>query len=288
MKFQFSYHTDYETYLLEQHRADLTIASYMMEMTIFFAWLGRVYPHHELHQIGYKIVTQFIEEELQEGRQVSTVNKKISALKSYFHFLWLKGYIGLDPCAKLKRRPDLKEEQAFAFTDEELDVLFQTIEYDASAKHKENVYLRNMALVTLFAWGGLRIQEAANLLWREIIWEGESAIVGISLGNMRRIVLTPQEAQSLRRYADLPDVQHSPFVFTSRQGEKISPRSIQFILNSLGTKAGLHVHAQKLRNTYVIRKLLAGYSRDDVADLLGIDQLILPDAVWEEVQALRR
>lgn len=288
MEFRFSYHTDYETYLIEQNRADLTIASYMMEMTIFFAWLARVHPHLELHQISYKIVTAFIDEELQEGRQVSTVNKKISALKSYFHFLWLKGYIGLDPCAKLKRRPDLKEEQAFAFTDEEIDVLFQTIEYDAVARHKEEAYLRNMALVTLFVWGGLRIQEAANLLWREIVWEGESAIIGISLGNMRRIIMTPQESRFLRQYTEHPGVHDSPFVFTSRQGEKISPRSIQFILNSLGTKAGLHVHAQKLRNTYVIRKLLAGYSRDDVADMLGIEQLILPDAVWDEVQAMRR
>ncbi|MED0680391.1 tyrosine-type recombinase/integrase [Aneurinibacillus thermoaerophilus] len=285
MNYRFSYHDEYEQYLIEQMRADLTIHSYMMEMTIFFAWLGRVHPHMELHQIGYSTVTQFIEEELKAGRQVSTVNKKISALKSYFHFLWLKGVIGIDPCAKLKRRPDKKEEQAFYLTDEEVDFLLHTVEQDAAAKNKQEIYLRNMALISLFLWGGLRIQEASNLLWKEIIWENDSTIIGISLGNIRRVVLTAHEARFLRAYKEVSG--DSPFVFTSRQGERMSPRSIQFILNTLGKKAGLHIHAQKLRNTFVVQKMLRGYSRDEVADMLGIEQLILPDHIMEEIAAQR-
>lgn len=285
MIFRFGYHNEYEKYLMEQMRADLTIHSYMMEMTIFFAWLGRIHPHMELHDIGYSTVTQFIEEELKAGRQVSTVNKKISALKSYFHFLWLKGVIGLDPCAKLKRRPDVKEEQAFSLSDDEIDFLFHTIGQDAAAKNNEKVYARNMALVTLFLWGGLRIQEASNLLWSEIVWQGDSAIVGISLGNIRRIVLNEREARYLRTHKGLSE--DATFVFTSRQGERMSPRSMQFILNTLGKKAGLHIHAQKLRNTFVVHKLIQGYSRDEVADMLGIDQLILPEHVMEEIAAQR-
>jgi integrase/recombinase XerC len=286
MIYHFSYHDEYEKYLLEQMRADLTIHSYMMEMTIFFAWLGRVHPHLELHEISYSIVTQFIEDELKAGRQVSTVNKKISALKSYFHFLWLKGVIGLDPCAKLKRRPDHKEEQAFALTDDEVDFLFHTVQQEAAAKNRgEEIYLRNMSLISVFLWGGLRIQEASNLLWKEIVWEKEAAIIGISLGNLRRIVLNSQEARFLRGYREI--CEDTSFVFTSRQGERMSPRSMQFILTTLGKKAGLHIHAQKLRNTFVMRKLIQGYSRDEVADMLGIDQLILPDHVMEEVAEQR-
>lgn len=285
MKFRFSYHDEYEEYLAEQMRADLTIQSYMMEMTIFFAWLGRVHPHMELHRIGYATVTQFVEEELADGRQISTVNKKISALKSYFHFLWLKGVIGLDPCAKLKRRPDVKEEQAFYLTDEEIDFLFDTIKHDAASKNNEALYWRNMALVTVFLFGGLRIQEASNVLWDEIVWQDDSAIIGISLGNMRRTVLTKEEARYLR--AHRMQAEDTPFVFTSRQGERMSPRSMQFILTTLGKKSGLHLHAQKLRNTFVVHKLLRGYSVDEVADMLGIEQLILPDHITKEVQAGR-
>ncbi|ERI09844.1 tyrosine-type recombinase/integrase [Aneurinibacillus aneurinilyticus] len=285
MSFHFGYHDEYEKYLMEQMRADLTIHSYMMEMTIFFAWLGRVHPHIELHDIGYSTVTQFIEEELKVGRQVSTVNKKISALKSYFHFLWLKGVIGLDPCAKLKRRRDEKEEQAFYITDEELDFLFHTIEQDAASKNNEALYLRNMALITVFLWGGLRIQEASNLLWNEIVWQGGSAIVGISLGNLRRIVLNERDARYLRGHREMSG--DTTFVFTSRQGERMSPRSMQFILNTLGKKAGLHIHAQKLRNTFVVHQLFSGYSKDEVADMLGIEQLILPEHIMEEVAAHR-
>ncbi|MBN6189306.1 tyrosine-type recombinase/integrase [Aneurinibacillus sp. BA2021] len=285
MEFRFGYHKEYEAYLTEQMRADLTIQSYMMEMTIFFAWLGRVHPHMELHRIGFSTVTQFVDEELAAGRQVSTVNKKISALKSYFHFLWLKGVIGLDPCAKLKRRPDVKEEQAFYLTEEEIDFLFDTIKHDTASKNNESIYWRNMALVTVFLFGGLRIQEASNLLWNEIIWQGDSAIIGISLGNLRRIVLTKEEARYLRVHHAQTD--GTTFVFTSRQGERMSPRSMQFIFTTLGKKSGLHLHAQKLRNTFVVQKLLRGYSRDEVADMLGIEQLIVPDHVMEEVQARR-
>ncbi|MFT9850179.1 tyrosine-type recombinase/integrase [Aneurinibacillus sp. REN35] len=285
MKFRFSYHDEYEKYLAEQMRADLTIQSYMMEMTIFFAWLGRVHPHMELHSIGYSTVTQFVEEELAAGRQISTVNKKISALKSYFHFLWLKGVIGLDPCAKLKRRPDVKEEQAFYLTDEEIDFLFDTIKHNAASKNNEALYWRNMALVTVFLFGGLRIQEASNVLWNEIVWQDGSAIIGISLGSIRRTVLTEEEARYLR--AHRTQAEDTPFVFTSRQGERMSPRSMQFILTTLGKKSGLHLHAQKLRNTFVVHKLLRGYSVDEVADMLGIEQLILPDHIMEEVQTGR-
>jgi integrase/recombinase XerC len=281
MKFKFYSHVEYESYLLGQARADLTIASYMMEMTMFFAWLARVHPNLEVYQIGYQIVSAFIEEEIKSGKQISTVNKKISALKSYFHFLWLKGAIGIDPCAKLRRKKDEREEQAFYLQDEEIDFLLHTIREDAAARKNEDVYLRNMSLVSLFLWGGLRIQEAANLLWREVVWEQTKAIVAISFGNLRRVVLNENEAKPLNEYYNKN--LESLFVFPSRQGEKISPRSIQFILKVLGDKSGLHITAQKLRNTFSIQKLQQGYSREEVADFLGIDQLIIPDHVLEEI-----
>lgn len=282
VEYRFAHKDEYEEYLIKQMRAELTIASYMMEMTMFFAWLGRLYPNLEVYQIGFRTVTQYIEEELKSGKQVSTVNKKITALKAYFHFLWLSGKVGIDPCAKLKRRPNETEEQAFYLSEDEIDFLLHMIREDAHTKKDDALYYRNMSFITVFLRAGLKIQEAAHLLWKDITWEATEVIIGISLGSVRRVEIPLDQGIYLHQYKEVTGGV-SPFVFLSRQGKRMSARSIQFVLESLARKSGLHFHAQKLRNTFAVQKLKEGYTLEDVADILGIDQLILPDHVYEAI-----
>ncbi|WP_027414726.1 tyrosine-type recombinase/integrase [Aneurinibacillus terranovensis] len=282
MEYRFAHKDDYEKYLVKQMRAELTVASYMMEMTMFFAWLARLYPNLEVYQIGYRIVTRYIEEEVKSGKQISTVNKKITSLKAYFHFLWVTGKIGMDPCAKLKRLPNTSEEDNFFLSDDEIDFLLHTIHEDKANKIEEDIYFRNMSFITLFLWAGLKIQEAAHLLWKDILWEGTSTIIGVSLGSVRRVVLQDSKGDYLKKYKQFAE-KDSPFVFISRQGKRMSARSIQFVLASLSRKSGISFHAQKLRNTFAVKKLKEGYTEEEVADLLGIDKWIIPALVYEEI-----
>jgi integrase/recombinase XerC len=284
VEYRFPFMAEYEEYLLELMRAELTISSYMMELTMFFAWLGRVYPNKEVYEIGFSNVTEYIEEEIKSGKQISTVNKKITALKAYFHFLWLKGKVGIDPCAKLKRRPNRAEEEAFYLSDDEIDYLLHTIREEVNAKKEEAVFYRNMSFVTVFLWAGLRIQEAASLLWKDVQWEPDSVIIGVSLGNMRRFILPLEKGEYLRKYKGYTQGT-TPFVFESRQGKGMSARSIQFVLETLSKKSGIKMHAQKLRNTFAVQRLKEGHSFEEVADMLGIEQLIIPEEVYKELAA---
>ncbi|WCK52442.1 tyrosine-type recombinase/integrase [Aneurinibacillus sp. Ricciae_BoGa-3] len=281
MEYRFPYMAEYEEYLLQLMRAELTISSYMMELTMFFAWLGRLYPSKEVYEIGFMNVTEYIEEEIISGKQMSTINKKITALKAYFHFLWLKGKVGIDPCAKLKRRPNRAEDEAFYLSEDEIDYLLHTIREEANAKNDDAIFDRNMSFITVFLWAGLRIQEAASLLWKDVQWVDEGVIIGVSLGNVRRFILPLEKGEYLKKYKERTGT--TPFVFESRQGKRMSPRSIQFVLETLSKKSGIKFHAQKLRNTFAVQRLKEGNSFEEVADMLGIEQLIIPEEVYKEL-----
>lgn len=276
MELRFAYAHEYEQFLLKNELADLTVSSYLMEITVFFAWLGRTYPDIELHQIQRRVIDEYLRSELKDGKATSTVNKKVTVLKSYFDFLWKRSVIGLDPCSKLKRFSEQDNESNYCLDEEALKMFLSTITENSIVKD-ELIYYRNLSLVSLSLWGGLSVSEMCNLIWRDINWQDQKSLIGISLGNPRWVEMKKEEMSFLKKYHELnPSDPMSP-VFQSRSGKKISPRTIQFIFEGLTRVSGVHVYPQLLRNTFIIQKLNDGYSRDEIAMLLGINQVYIPD-----------
>jgi integrase/recombinase XerC len=282
MKLRFAYAYDYEEYLNNCELADVTVGTYLLEISVFFAWLNREYQDIELYRINRRIIDLYLQHELKSGKAVSTVNKKVTVLKSYFDFLWKKGVIGLDPCAKLKRFEEKESEESFYITHEDLNKFLHAIE-DFSCTKDELTYYRNMSLVSLHLWGGLTVSEVCNLLWKDILWQSNKVLVGIALGNTRWIELNENESKFLRKYYELSCSDKETHVFQSRKRCKMSPRSVQFIFEMMTRKSGVHVYPQRLRNTFIVHKIKEGYSRDEVANILGINHLHLPECLLKEI-----
>jgi len=284
MELRFNFAQEYEDYLTNSEFSKLTVDTYLMEIHVFFAWLNREYPTVEIYRVNRKIIDDFLQHELHIGKAISTVNKKVTALKVYFDFLWNKGVIGLDPCAKLKRFEEKNSDTENYLNATDLSLLVDFMK-NASIFKDEFTYYRNMALVSLHLWGGLSVSEVCNIHWKDVVWQSSGVLVGVPLGSVRWVELSIEEAFYLRTYFEMLGMNKETFVFQSRKGSKMSPRTVQFIFEGLTRKSGIRLYPQRLRNTFIIQKLKEGLSRDEVANLLGIEQVTLKDSIKKDLYA---
>lgn len=271
------YQEEYESFLAEQNKTFVTIESYVQNMITFYHWLSYKYPEIELHQISRTIITEYLKSSLNDN-EVSTVNKKITILRSYFNFLWEKGVIGLDPCAKLKRYKESKHTiDDYYLTRDQVDTLWQTIHFlERGNKH----YYRTISLISLFLEAGLRASEARNLLWRDIIVKDNTAIITVSGTKARRIIISGLSVKWLHNHQKT-SLENHIFVFPGKNGGAISDNYITAIFQSLSTKLPFSLKPQKLRNTFIVQKLEEGHSWEEVAEMIGVEKLVIPNTVLQ-------
>ncbi|SGO71543.1 phage integrase family protein [Mycobacterium tuberculosis] len=124
---------------------------------------------------------------------------------------------------------------------------------------------RDIAIVYLLVYSGLRVSELVNLNREdvEIRERSGSLTVRKGKGNVSRKVPLPVEARlQLSRYLETRD-DDSSALFLSNYQRRISVRSVQRIL----AKFGIHPH--QLRHTYCRELVGAGVDIASVAELAG-------------------
>jgi integrase/recombinase XerD len=195
----------------------------------------------------------------QEGKKPSTIHNQFACISSFLRFQG-KGYIieGI-------RRPEVRRIQNIApksLERNERNRLLREVERDGN--------LRNMAIVYLLLYTGLRVSELVALN-QEDVTIGErsgSVLVRGGKGNVSRRVPLPAEARfHLKRYLEerkeKGTLDLSP-LFISNYQKRISQRSVQDMLSK---KYNIHPHM--LRHTYGRELVANGVDIATVAELMG-------------------
>lgn len=124
---------------------------------------------------------------------------------------------------------------------------------------------RNIAIVYLFVYSGLRVSEVVSLNREDVVIGPRSGSVTVrkGKGNVSRTVPLPVEARiHLSEYLETRTDNH-PALFLSNYRQRISVRSVQRVLEKFG------VHPHKLRHTYCRELVGAGVDIATVAELAG-------------------
>ncbi|KQN96762.1 tyrosine-type recombinase/integrase [Paenibacillus sp. Leaf72] len=276
---------EYEHYLkIEQKKKDLTVYGYINEVACFMGWFSRKYPHLEYYRITQSMIKDYLNDEKEDGKVETTINKKISILKSYFDFLWQKNYLaGYDPAVKIKRNRKLsKDEERFYLGDDDLEKLIAGMRL-LRDKMDTQKYFRDVALTTLYLKAGLRLPEAIYLLRDDVIVNDDCIVFVVKAGHTRHISMSIDVAEPIMTYLKIceQEGERSPYLFVTSKGTQIRPRTIHLIFETLSKRLGIHVHPRKLRNTYMVEQIKLGKSRDEVAAELGINYLTIPDFIYE-------
>ena len=213
--------------------------------------------------------------QLHRKNKKSTVARKLSALRSFFHFLIKRGVLADSPLDAIVNPKQDKTIPQYLTVDDMFRLL-DSIEGDSV------LGLRNRAIFELLYSSGIRVSEAAGLNVSHLD-VGSGAVRVLGKGNRERIVpvgrkaiqaLTAYRDELKRFWDDTADRQISGDnvpLFLNKNGGRLSTRSIARILDKLLRACGLAVPISPhgLRHSFATHMLDAGADLRSIQELLG-------------------
>jgi len=203
----------------------------------------------------------------EQGLANRSLQRELSALRSFFGFLIKRGQLTANPAEAVKApkvarslpKP-LDTDQMAGFLDVETDDCLE---------------VRDLAMWELFYSSGLRLAELVALNCHDIDLNDGLVLVRHGKGNKARSVPVGKMArQAVQAWLNVRQ-QHAgtgePALFVSRLGKRIATRTVHARLERWQTKLGVveHVHAHRLRHSFASHLLESGGDLRAVQDMLG-------------------
>ncbi len=195
------------------------------------------------------------------GYSNKSLNLVVQALRAYFRFE------GLEEEAEKLKPPKVPRSLPKALTKEEVRKLLSVI----SPLRK-----RDRLIVLLLYGTGLRVSELCNLKIKDIDLDRGIAVVRGGKGAKDRMVPIPEPIiREIREYlAARKDGSEYLLVEEKRDNkDKISPKTVWYLLNRYGKKAGIKVTPHMLRHSFATHMLENGVDIRVIQEILGHSNL---------------
>ena len=208
----------------------------------------------------------FIADEHRRGLTPKSLQRRLSACRSFYRWLLRHGSIGANPAASLRAPKAARKLPQVLDVDEAV----QLVEVPTDAPLGQ----RDRALLELLYSSGLRVSELCALRWHDLDFdEGQVTVLG--KGSKQRVVPVGSHARAelaawrAEQSATQGDVADAP-VFPGRGGKPITPRAVQLRLRHIAQRQGLfkRVHPHLLRHTF------ASHVLESSGDLRGVQGLL--------------
>ena len=211
---------------------------------------------------------------LYETCEPTTIGRKLAALRSLYKYLVTNDIVSRNPAAAVRTPKKPAKLPHFLSVDDAHAVM----EAETDDPH---LSARDRALVEILYGSGLRVSEAVGLNLGDIdLSEGIATVLG--KGGKQRVVPVGRKAlEALKKYLEvrtlipkkkkgIPETP-GPALFISREGRRISVRTVQRMVRNrgllVGAKESLHPHA--LRHSCATHLLEGGADLRTIQDLLG-------------------
>jgi integrase/recombinase XerD len=247
-----------------------TIQSYQRDIRKLVGTLkARKIP---LVRISEDTLVRFIHGESQGGLSARSLARLISALRSFFRFLVLSGYLKTDATTQLTTPSTWLALPKF-LTVAEADALLQ------APDEKKPRGLRDRAMLEVLYGSGLRVSELATLKTAEINLEDGFLVCRGKGGKERIVPLGRSSCRAIRRYLDevrpLVDPDGREELFLSRRCRPFTRQGVWKLLRQHAAKAGLSakISPHVLRHSFATHLLERGADLRSVQLMLGHSQI---------------
>jgi len=275
---------EFLSYLLyTKGRSKATCYVYRSDIGIWGKWL--VEAGKDWLNAQYPDIEQFAAWQMRErGVKAHIVNRRLSALSTFYRWLVRNGIVESDPVA-MAEKPKLPLRIPVWLEREEQAQLEATIRdrrnipinvFGNNQKHMTETRRRYEMLFGLLLNSGLRISEALALKAADVrIVDGiaKSARV-IGKGDKERLIPLPGAFGAVFGFW-LKDRNRTEAVFAKANGQPVSPQAARNYLRGMLEKAGIDkkISPHKLRHTYATNLLNAGAELVDIKALLGHESI---------------
>jgi integrase/recombinase XerC len=254
---------DIDAYLdhlrVERRMSPNTLDGYRRDLTALASWAEA--QARELLALGGEDIRAFVAAEHRRGLSPKSLQRRLSAVRSFYRWLLKHGRIVASPAAAI-RAPKAPRKLPQVLDPDEAKVLVE-VPTDVP------LGLRDRALLELFYSSGLRLSEVCALRWRDLdLADGLVTVLG--KGSKQRSVPVGSHARdALAAWHKETGAGNDAPVFPGRNGP-ITPRAVQLRLRQLAQRQGLfkRVHPHLLRHSF------ASHVLESSGDLRGVQELL--------------
>jgi integrase/recombinase XerC len=239
------------------HRDLRQFADYLSENSI-----------HEWQDVDYKSVSAYAARRFRQGMKGNTIQRELSSIRSFYRYLMRLKQVGHNPALEVKAPKTAKKLPRTCDT-EQIERLLK------SNDPGDELQLRDLAMFELMYSSGLRLAELASLDLQDIDMHQRQLVV-TGKGNKRRQLPVGRKAvEAINRWLSVRGLYlkeaDQQALFISKNGSRLSHRSIQSRLNQLNKSRnpGLHLSPHVLRHSFATHLLESSADLRAVQELLG-------------------
>jgi len=243
-----------------------TLKAYQTDLGQFSTYLQAEFDIDDPAEANHQVIRSWVVQLMEEGQAATSVNRKISALKTFYRFLTREGRVEDNPMSKIVAPKSGSKLPVFV-EQKHTDNLFDQIDF-------ENDFdgTRDRLILELFYHTGMRRAELMNLKEQDVDWHTNTLKVLGKRNKERLIPFGPELAGALQNYLKQKRDKGltNEHLLVTAKGAKLYPKLVYRVVNrylSLVTSVGK-------KSPHVLRHTFATHMLNNGADLNAIKELL--------------
>ncbi len=259
----------------EKRKADNTIRAYERDLSAFDLFL-KERGAKGLRDCTDNDAVSYVLELGTENKSKSTINRRVSSLKTYYDFLVDRGEMDSNPFSKIRLAKNDRRKIDYLTVEETAALM------DLPFDDKKGI--RDKALLEFMYGTGARVTEVVRLRFSDVNLRMNFVTLKDTNDESRIVPLGRYAAEAMREYAgevydSIKGAPHSDddFVFINMRGDALTRQGIWKILKDYGRELGIEerMTPQILRDSFAVHILQRGGDLKTIQELMGFDDMTI-------------
>ena len=252
---------------LERNYSEKTIVSYRTDLQEFEEYFKKVDAELDFARVDADVVRNWMVSLMDDGRAATSVNRKLSSLRSFYRFLLKRKVVSVDPMLKVVGPKKKKPLPSFV-REKDMDRLLDELLYDESFEG-----CRDRTILEMFYATGMRRSELIGLNDADVDLSAKLIKVTGKRNKQRLIPFGDELAEDLLNYIKVRNEtlsQGAEAFFVLKNGARMYSKAIYRLVRRYLSG----VVTLKKRSPHVLRHTFATAMLNGKAELRAVKELL--------------